>query len=78
MAGPCLVCGDPVSAFGFGWPGFERDKPKGKRGYIWACADHRPEGERRREEGIKAYDGRPKSDTEITPTTNQEEKGPQE
>lgn len=34
MAGQCFVCGDPVAPFGFGWPGFHRDKPKGKRGYL--------------------------------------------
>lgn len=73
-----MVCGDPVASFGFGWLGFEREKPKSKPGSLWACADHRSEGERRREEGITAYDGRPKPETEITPITTQEEKGPQE
>jgi hypothetical protein len=78
MAGPCFVCSDPVAPFGFGWPSSFRDTPKGKRGYLWACSDHRPEGERRREEGIMAYRGRPKPEIEINPTTTQEEKGPQE
>jgi len=78
MAGPCFVCKDPVAPFGFGWPGFEREKPKGKRGYLWTCSDHRPDGERRREDGIAAYYGRLKPETEITLTTNEKQKGPQE
>lgn len=58
MAGPCFVCGNPAAPFGFGWPGFPRDKPKGKRGYLWACSEHRPDGERRRQAAIAAYFGR--------------------
>ena len=61
-----------------GWPGSFRDKPKGKRGYLWTCSDHRPDGERRREDGIAAYYGRLKPETEITLTTNEKQKGPQE
>jgi len=36
------------------------------------------DGERRREEEIMAYYGRPKPEIEINPTTTKEEKGPQE
>lgn len=77
MAGPCFVCGNPVAPFGFGWPGFHRDKPKEKRGYLWACSDHRQDGERRREAAISAHFGRAKPDPETTPAT-EAEKGPQE
>jgi hypothetical protein len=72
MAGPCFVCGDPVAPFGFGWPGFERDKPKGKRGYLWTCADHRKDGDQRREAAIAAHYGRKDPAPETTPTTNPE------
>ena len=77
MAGPCFVCGNLVAPFGFGWPGFHRDKPKGKRGYLWACSNHRQGGERRREAAISAHFGRAKSDPETTPAT-EAEKGSKE
>lgn len=74
MPGPCFVCGNPVAPFGFGWPGFHSDKPKGKRGYLWTCSEHRQEGERRREDGVAAYYGRAKPEPK-TPTPTEEEKG---
>ena len=77
MAGPCFVCGAAVAPFGFGWPGFERDKPEGKRGYLWTCADHRVDGEQRLQAAIAASYGRSGPRREITPTTNLE-KGPTE
>jgi hypothetical protein len=77
MSAPCFVCGDPVAPFGFGWPGFARDKPKGKRGYLWTCSKHRPDGESRREERVEACYGHAKPKPDITPTTAAE-KGPQE
>ena len=52
-------------------------KPKGKRGYLWACSDHRPDGESRREERVEACYGHAKPKPDITPTTAAE-KGPQE
>ena len=54
MAGPCFVCNAAVAPFGFGWPGFGRDKPEGKRGYLWTCADHHVDGEQRRQAAITA------------------------
>ncbi|WP_412506190.1 hypothetical protein [Roseovarius sp. SYSU LYC5161] len=76
MAGPCFVCGTPVAPFGFGWPGPARDKPKGKRGYLWACFEHRPDGERRREAAIAAYFGGGAPSTDHP--RNDPEKGSQE
>lgn len=76
MAGQCFVCGNPVAPFGFGWPGFHRDKPKGKRGYLWTCSEHRPDGERRREAAIASYYGRGATTPDQPPTNP--EKGPQE
>ena len=76
MAGQCFVCGNPVAPFGFGWPGFYRDKPKGKRGYLWTCFEHRADGERRREAAISAYYGRGTTTPDHPPTNP--EKGPQE
>lgn len=73
MSGPCFVCGKPNSPFGFGWPGPRSEKPKGKRGYLWACADHRKEGEERRR---KAIGGRLSQRPDDISTTNQ--KGPTE
>lgn len=34
----CAVCGARPAPFGFGFPGFRRDRPKGRGGYAWACA----------------------------------------
>lgn len=76
MAGHCFVCGNPVAPFGFGWPGFYRDKPKGKRGYLWTCSEHRADGERRREAAIAAYYGCGATTPDHPPTNP--EKGPQE
>lgn len=73
MSGPCFVCGKPNSQFGFGLPGPRSEKPKGKRGYLWACADHRKEGEERRR---KAIGGRLSQRPDDISTTNQ--KGPTE
>lgn len=73
MSGPCFVCGKPHSPFGFGLPGPRSEKPKGKRGYLWACADHRKEGEERRR---KAIGGRLSQRPDDISTTNQ--KGPTE
>jgi hypothetical protein len=75
MAGPCFVCGTLVAPFGFGWPGFPSDKPKGKRGYLWACSEHRQEGERRRTAAIAAAYGRSAPSTNHPP--NALEKGSQ-
>lgn len=52
MAGKCFVCGAPHSPFGFGLAGLRRDKPQGKRGYLWACRDHRADGERRQTQAV--------------------------
>jgi hypothetical protein len=73
MAGPCFVCGSTIAPFGFGWPGFEREKPKGKRGQLWACSQHRGDAERRRENAIAAYHGRPLPHPQATTPTDQEE-----
>lgn len=76
MAGPCFVCGNRVAPFGYSLPGRHRDKPKGKRGSIWACSEHRPDGERRREDGIAELRGlaAPKSQSTPPPTSKE---GPQ-
>ena len=58
MAGPCFVCNAAIAPFGYGWPGFERNKPKGKRGHLWTCADHRDVGERRLQAAIATFYGR--------------------
>jgi hypothetical protein len=48
----CAICGAPAS-FGYGLPGLRSEKPEGKRGYLWTCADHRGEGEARRAKAVK-------------------------
>ena len=52
MSGPCFVCGRPHSPFGYGLPGPRSEKPKGKRGYLWACAEHREDAEKRRNKAL--------------------------
>lgn len=37
-------CNSPHAPFGFGWPGFEKDKPANLKGRIYTCADHRTWG----------------------------------
>lgn len=74
MSGPCFVCGKPNSPFGYGWPGLRRDKPEGKRGYLWTCGEHREDGERRRDAAIGDPFGR-KRPQSTTPTKH-EQKGP--
>lgn len=69
MAGSCFVCGNPVAPFGFGWPGFHSEKPKGKRGYVWTCSEHREVGEKRQQNAIAASYGRLIPFPELTPTT---------
>ena len=44
----CFICGNNAPR-GFGFKGFGRDKPAGKRGYIWACADHIADARLRKE-----------------------------
>lgn len=75
MSGPCFVCGKPNSPFGFGWPGPRSEKPKGKRGYLWACGDHREEGRERQRDATAGPFGRRRKENS-TPSPNQ--KGPTE
>lgn len=76
MTTPCQFCGAPLAPFGFGLPGLRSDKPERKRGYLWTCSEHRPDGERRREAGIAAYHGRAAPSHETT--TSEAERGPHE
>ena len=46
-------CPNPAP-YGYGLPGLHSDKPKGKRGYLYACAEHRDEAEQRRLASITA------------------------
>lgn len=39
-------CGSRHAPYGFGWPGFDKDKPKDLRGSVFTCSDHRVWGER--------------------------------
>lgn len=73
MSGKCIVCGADSAMFGFRWPGPRSDIPKGKNGYIWACADHREEGERRMRAAIDRHFGRTLKDQPTT--TNNKQKG---
>lgn len=70
MSGPCFVCGRPHAPFGFGLPGLRSDKPEGKRGYLWACAEHRADGEERRRQATGSLFGR-SPDQNPTPTSSQ-------
>lgn len=60
------VFASPVAPFGYGWPGFERDKPAGKRGNLWTCTDHRDDGEQRLQAAIAAFYGRTGPHKKIT------------
>lgn len=73
MGGPCIVCRAPNSGFGFRWPGPRKDIPDGKRGYLWACAEHREDAARRRDAALDRHHGRTKKDHHPTTTTNQQE-----
>lgn len=37
----CTICGVANAQYGFRLPGRLNDLPKSKRGYLWACPDHR-------------------------------------
>ena len=41
LAHACAICGAANAQFGFRLPGRLADLPTGKRGYLWACPDHR-------------------------------------
>ena len=45
---------DRPAPYGYGLPGFAADKPLGKRGYLWVCADHHDWAEGRRQAAIRA------------------------
>ena len=72
MARRCFICGASVAPFGYGLPGTFRDKPTGKRGYVWVCADHRQDAERRREAAIAALYGRSVEPIDPFPTAETE------
>lgn len=74
MSGPCIVCRAPNSGFGFRWPGPRKDIPDGKRGYLWACAEHREDGERRMRAAIDRHLGRAPKDQPTTPTNDTQQK----
>lgn len=42
MMGPCRVCKQP-GCYGYSQPGLMSNR--NKKGYVWACADHRSEVE---------------------------------
>jgi hypothetical protein len=52
--GPCGICGAPVAPFGYGWPGFRRDLPEGRRGILRVCPACVPAAEARREAALGA------------------------
>lgn len=37
---PCHFCGASEAPYGFRHPGHPKDIPMGKRGTLWACAEH--------------------------------------
>jgi hypothetical protein len=43
----CHLCGASMGLYGYGWPGPHSKKPQGKRGFLWACAECRPQAEAR-------------------------------
>jgi len=49
---PCHFCGAALAPYGYGLPGLRSDKPEGRRGYVWVCADHRDAAEHKRNQAI--------------------------
>jgi hypothetical protein len=48
MTHRCAICSDPHGGcYGYGWPGPYSKLPKAKRGFLWSCADCRPQAEAR-------------------------------
>ena len=45
----CGICGAPNAPWGYRLPGLLSDLPPGKRSYLWACTDHRPEAAARQQ-----------------------------
>lgn len=43
----CGICGARPAPFGFRLPGLRSALPASRRGYLWACADHRDAAEDR-------------------------------
>ena len=60
----CFFCQAPVAPFGYRKPG--PYSQQAKRGYLWACADHRADAEARLAAAIGAIPARP-SDPGLQP-----------
>lgn len=45
----CAICGAANAQYGYRLPGRLADLPKGKRGYLWACKDHREQAQARQQ-----------------------------
>lgn len=44
-------CTNPAP-YGYRWPGPMSELKPGDRGYLWACANHREDAERRRDDAM--------------------------
>lgn len=55
----CFFCKDPIAPFGYRKPG--PYSQQAKRGYLWACADHRADAEAKLAAAIGTIAPRPRN-----------------